>query len=108
MRMILSLLFIITSSHSLLAVEGKGESNRKIAQEVSVLIDDIVYKLEPQDNGYRVLFRTHSAVYYLKNQSDFYEQVLSSLTASKNLQKKVRVQVDVDTMEIKEITVSLK
>ena len=103
-----AVIFLVMAVLSPLCFAESKSKNRGVAQEVSVLVDDVVYKLEPSDNGYRVLFRTHAAVYYLKSNSKYYEQILRLLNTSKSSQEKIKLQVDATTMEIKEVAVQTK
>jgi hypothetical protein len=84
------------------------EKKRAVAQEVIMLVDDVVFKLQPSENGYRVLFRTHAAIYHLRSDSKYYEQILRILNTSKTAQERVKLQVDSNTMEIKEVAIQTK
>ena len=79
------------------------EIKRKISQEVSVLVEDFVSKLEKTNGGYRIRFSVHSGIYYLKKGSKDFDTILKSLKHSKNVGKELILKVDSTTLEIKEI-----
>ena len=85
--------FSLSSCSIIEAAEGKNR----------VLVEDIVYKILDQKSGYKVLFREHAGVYYLKSKVKDYKSILSALEESRDKKKSVKVRADATSLEIDEL-----
>lgn len=76
----------------------------KTAQEATVQFDDMVFRMEESEGGKRVMFKTHAAVYHLRQGMKGYQEALKLLEASRAGKEKVKVRADADSMEIREVS----
>lgn len=102
--LILSLFLSLVSIQPIFAVE----TNRKIAQESKVLVEDVVYKVLPDGEDYKVIFKRHAGIYYLKARTSNFEAIKSALKESSKSGDVIQLKADASSLSIEELVLSSK
>lgn len=74
-------------------------------KEKRMLIQDSVYKIVPAGESEKIMFKRHSGIYYLRNDSKDYKTLKAALLESAKKDKKIAVKANPDTMEIETIEI---
>lgn len=93
---------------SLPSFANTQKSNRVIAQEAKLLLEDSVRKVIPFGSSDKIHFNTHAGVYYLRSDSKHYESIKAAFLASEKSGEKVQVKVDPTSLEIEELVLQAK
>ena len=71
------------------------------AEKIMTVVNDRVHKIVERDNGYRVLFKFHSGMYFLKKDQSNTPKILKMLEDAKVSGETISVEVDALSLEIK-------
>lgn len=102
---LLILLIAPTFADAKPAPARKARAARAARVEPTVVIDDVVRRIEPAEFGYRVFFKRHAAVYKVVSGSPNENVVMQALSASDAAETRVRVRAGATSLEIKELAV---
>ena len=100
--LILSLVLFALSSIVLVYAEGATRDKGKIFDQL-IEIQDIVHKTIKYESGYKVLFRIHAGIYYLKSDVRNFNLILKSLKNSSDEEVAINLKVTSTTLNIKEV-----
>lgn len=89
-------------------VNEKVNKMRDVSSEQKVLIEDIVYKLIKSGDDFKVLFSTHSGIYYLRKNSKHYESIINALEESRKNGDTVKLKADANSLDIEELVLETK
>lgn len=100
--LILSLVLFALSSMVLSYAEGVTKDKGKLFDK-QIEIQDIVYKTIKYESGYKVLFRIHAGIYYLKSDVENFNLILNSLKNSRDEEIVINLKVTSTTLNIKAV-----
>lgn len=83
---------------SVTSAQGKTQTQHK--RETSITIEDVVRRVDPDGENYRVAFQKHAAPYVLRKETPTFNQILAKLMSSQAMSQKIRLKVDPNTLEI--------
>ena len=101
--LIFSLVLFTLSCVVLSYAEGATRDKGKIFDK-QIEIQDIVHKTIRYKSGYKVLFRIHAGIYYLKSDVENFNLILNSLKNSRDEEIAINLKVTSATLNIKEVS----